>query len=108
MGVQLRIARPRGAVPERRRRQPGGRHDLSATVAASDRRRRALEIANGFERGAVVRATDRGARSPIPNRTLTLLGAEKVRSNPATLTWLDALDALRNGEPSYGSRPAGR
>ena len=39
-----------------------------------------------------MRATNRArsSRSPIPKITLTLFGAENVRSNPATRTALDA------------------
>ncbi len=39
----------------------------------------------------------------MPNSTLTLFGAENVRSKPARRT---RLAELRNGEPSRGSRPA--
>ncbi len=49
-------------MPKRRRHQPAGRHHLSAAMAATDRRRRTFEIADGFQSGAVVRATDRGAQ----------------------------------------------
>ena len=60
VSVQLRIARPRRAMPKRRRHQPRRRHDLSPAMAATDRRRRTLEIADGLEDRAVVRAADRG------------------------------------------------
>ena len=45
-------------MPERRRHKPARRHDFSPAMAATDRRGRPLEIADGFESGPVVSATN--------------------------------------------------
>ena len=68
VGVQLRIPRARRAMPKRGCDQPAGRHDLSPAMAATDRRRRTLEISDRLEDGAVVcacapRRAVRGRRS---------------------------------------------
>ena len=54
-------------------------------MAATDRRRRTLEIADGFQtaQSCALRTAVRSCRSPIPDRTLTLFGADAARGqNP--------------------------
>ncbi len=101
--VQLRIAGPRRPMPERRRHQPGRLLDLAPPwprrTAAADRSR--YPSASRAARSCARRTAARSSRSPIPKSTLTLFGAENVRSNPATRT---RLDDARNGVPSCGSQ----
>ena len=87
VGVQLRIPGPRGAMPKRRRHQPAGparpqpRHGRGGPPPPNARDSRRLRERRGRARRG---PRARSSRSPIPNRTLTLFGAENVRSKPAT------------------------
>ena len=84
--VQLRIAGARRAVAERRGDEPVGRHDARPAAPAPDRGGRALEVAERLAdgRSCAARTASPVASSPSPNSTLTLLGAENVRSKAAT------------------------
>ena len=76
VGVELRIACSRRAMPERRCHEPSGRHDLGPAMAATDRGGGALEIADGFESGAVVRGADRAPQFAVadPEQDADALG----------------------------------
>src|SRR4051812_45671566 len=100
--MQLRITCPGGPVAERCTNEPRRLLDDHAGMAAPNRRGRSLEVADGLQRRYIMRlrTRSRSCKSPSPNSTLTLLGAENVRSNPATLT---GLLEPRNGAPSHAS-----
>ena len=74
-------------MPKRRRHQPGGRHDLSPAMAATDRRRRTLEIADRFEDGAVVRGADRGTQLAVadPEQDADALRRRERQIEPSDL-----------------------
>jgi hypothetical protein len=74
-------------MPKRGRYQPGGRHDLGPAMAATDRRRRTLQIADGLESGAVVRATDRGSQLRVADseQDADALGRREGQVEPGDL-----------------------
>ena len=98
VGVQLRVAGAGGPVPERRGGEPVGLHHDRPAVPAAHARGVALEVAERLADRVVVGARTASV-SPSANRTLTLFGAEKVRSNAATRT---GLFEFRSGSPVRG------
>ena len=106
VGVQLRIAGPRGAVPERRRDEPrpGDRDPRRRGRAASDTPRAPGSPARRATAASCASRTRRRDRrgSPTPNRMLTLLGALNVRSKPSVDR---ACGAGRTAHPSTGCTP---
>ncbi len=83
--------------------------DASSTIAPACPRRTAAAdrsrwpTASRTATSCASRTRARSSSSPSPKSTLTLFGAENVRSKPATRA---RLDDVRSSEPSRGSSPS--
>ena len=122
VGVQQRVARPRGAVPERRADEPLHLDRLGPAGAAAGPDRLALEVAErGGDRGVVRFADLLGDLAVVAeaHSSDTDFGARNVRSNPGTLRagcaarrspvegWSPASTAASSAASTRPSRPSG-